>query len=147
MLSQTLFVAAALAAFSPRPDALAKNTPQIEPEIGDISGYYTCKGMEAGGKAYSGVAAITRRGDVYVVQWMVGSGSTFSGIGIRQGNSFSASWAIPSDKGLVRGVNVYRVETTSIGPRLQGRWASMPGPGALQNETLTFLRPMEDEEE
>ena len=77
---------------------------------------------------------------------VIGSGSNFTGIGIRQGNTFAASWALPGERGLVRGVNVYRVEPASGGPRLTGRWASMPGPGALQSETLTFLKHMEEEE-
>lgn len=146
MLSHTLLVLAAFSMNNPRPEIVAKNVPQLETEVGDISGYYTCKGMEVGGKSYSGVATIARKGDVYVVQWVIGSGSTFTGIGIRQGNTFSASWALPGERGIIRGVNVYRVETASGGPRLSGRWASLPGPGALQSETLTFLKQMDDEE-
>ena len=149
MFSPTFLVLAALSINSPRPEVVAKavkNVPALEAEIGDISGYYTCKGMEAGGKSYSGVVVISRKGDVYVVQWMVGSGSTFTGIGIRQGNTLATSWAIPGERGIVKGVNVYRIETASGGPRLTGRWTSMPGPGALQSETLTFLKQMEDDE-
>ncbi len=48
------------------------------------------------------------------------------------------------DKGLVRGVNLYRIEP---GPRLVGRWATLPGPGYMQNESLTFLKDLEEEEE
>ena len=149
MLPHTLLVLAALSMNDPRPEIVAKNVKnshQLETEVGDISGYYTCKGMEVGGKAYSGVAVISSKGDVYVVQWMVGSGSTFTGIGIRQGNTFAASWAIPGERGVVKGVNMYRIETASGGPRLTGRWASIPGPGVLQSETLTFLKQMEEED-
>lgn len=113
-------------------------------QIGEISGYYVCKGKETSGKTYSGIAVISKQNDVYVVQWVVGAGSTFVGIGIRQGDTLSASWAIPGDKGVVRGVNMYKIEP---GPRLVGRWASMPGPGRLQDEILTFLRPLEPEDE
>ena len=119
---------------------IAKSVPQ---EVGDISGYYSCKGVEAGGKAYSGVAVIAKKNDVYLVQWMVGGGSTFSGVGIRQGDTLSASWALPAERGIIRGVNVYRIDT---GPRLVGRWASVPGPGVVQTETLTFLKKLEPEE-
>lgn len=146
MLSHTLLVLTALSINSPRPEVVSKKVPYLETEVGDISGFYTCKGMEVGGKAYSGVASITRQGDVYVVQWMVGNGSTFAGIGIRQGNTLAASWAIPGERGVVKGVNMYRIETGSGGPRLTGRWTSMPGPGALQSETLTFLKHMDREE-
>jgi len=113
-------------------------------QIGEISGYYVCKGKETSGKTYSGIAVISKQNDVYLVQWVVGTGSTFVGIGIRQGDTLSASWAIPGDKGVVRGVNMYKIEP---GPRLVGRWASMPGPGRLQDEILTFLRPLDPEEE
>ena len=78
---------------------------------------------------------------------VVDGGANFSGIAIRQGNSLSGSWAIASERGLVRGVNVYRVESTTSGPRLVGRWASVPGPGVQQNETLTFLKKLEEPEE
>ena len=146
MLSHTMLVLAALSINSQRPVAVAKNVPGLQTEVGDISGYYTCKGKEVGGKTYAGVTSITRQGDVYVVHWMVGNGSTFTGIGIRQGNTLAASWAIPGERGLVKGVNMYRIETGSGGPRLTGRWTSMPGPGVLQSETLTFLKHMDREE-
>ena len=53
------------------------------------------------------------------------------------------SWAIPNERGMVRGVNLYRIEA---GPRLVGRWATVPGPGVMQSETLTFLKGLEAEE-
>jgi hypothetical protein len=113
-------------------------------EMSDISGYYTCKGKEVSGKSYSGITIITRKNDVYLVQWMLSGGSTFTGVGIRQGNTLSASWAMVADKGaLIRGVNMYRIDP---GPRLSGRWATIPGPGVVQTETLTFLKNLDEEE-
>jgi len=65
-------------------------------------------------------------------------------VGIRQGNTLATSWAMIADKGaLVRGVNLYKIET---GPRLTGRWATIPGPGVVQTETLTFLKNLDAEE-
>jgi hypothetical protein len=115
----------------------------VAPEIGDLSGYYTCKGQETGGKHYSGIAMLIKKNDLYIVQWMVTGGSTFTGIGIRQGETLAVSWALPTDRGLTRGVNLYKVES---GPRLVGRWASMPGPGILQSETLTFLKKLDTDD-
>jgi len=129
---------------------LAKNQPnlrQVEPEVADVSGYYTCKGQEAGGKNYTGIVVLTKKSDVYLIQWVVGGGSTFSGIALRQGNNLAASWSIPGERGIVRGVNLYRIESTSNGPRLVGRWASVPGPGIQQNETLMFLKKLDEPEE
>src|SRR5579871_980652 len=85
------------------------NLRQAEPETADLSGYYVCKGQEAGGKNYTGVAVLTKKSDVYLIQWVVGGGSSFSGIAIRQGNTLAASWSIPGERGIVRGVNLYRI--------------------------------------
>jgi hypothetical protein len=136
-----------IAANRPEPRvARAKTEPvRLEDEMNDISGYYSCKGREASGKTYSGIAVITRQNDLYMVQWMIGPGAGFTGVGIRQGNTLATSWAIPNDKGgLIRGVNLYKIES---GPRLTGRWASIPGPGVLQTETLTFLKRVEKDED
>ena len=146
MLNSTILALAALGAFGVnRPDGEAPKADvrALKADVGDLSGYYVCKGVEAGGKAYSGVAVLTRKSDVYLIQWVVGGGATFSGLAIRQGDSLSASWAIPNERGLIRGVNVYKIES---GNRLVGRWTSLPGPGVLQSETLTFLKQLEIEE-
>jgi hypothetical protein len=106
-------------------------------DLGDISGYYACSGKEGAGKTYSGVAVITKKNDAYLVQWIIGAGGAFYGVGIRQGDTLACSWAIPGDKGVVRGINIYRIET---GPRLVGRWTAFPGDGSIRTETLTFLK-------
>lgn len=123
--------------------------PQKDPrillkEVSDIAGYYTCKGVEAGGKKYSGIAVIAKKNDIYVVTWVIGGASTFAGVGIRQGDTLAVSWVMPVEKGFVRGVNLYKIEP---GPRLVGTWATLPGPGVLQKETLTFLKNLEPDEE
>lgn len=117
--------------------------PALQKEIGDLSGYYTCKGLELGGKSYSGVVVLSKKGDVYLVRWIVGAGAPFTGVGIRQGDIFAAGWALQEERGLVRGVNMYRIEP---GPRLTGRWASLPGPAVPQTETLTFLKHLDIED-
>lgn len=145
MLQQMFLALATTGLFNPA-DKVAPgrvDKAALAEEVGDLSGYYTCKGQEVGGKSYSGVAVITKKKDVYLIQWMVSGGSTFSGVAIRQGNTFSASWALPNERGLIRGVNVYRIDA---GPKLVGRWATLPGPGYLQNETLTFLKAVEEDE-
>ena len=143
-----LLLMASLVAFNsgspPATPSKADASKSVQAEVGDIgAGYYSCKKVEAGGKAYSGVAVVIKKNDIYLVQWMVGGGSTFTGIAIRQGDTLAASWALPAERGIVRGINVYRIEA---GPRLVGRWASVPGPGVLQNETLTFLKKLEPED-
>jgi hypothetical protein len=108
----------------------------------DIDGYYTCKGID-NLKNYNGIAVITKKEEVYVVQWMVGMGASFFGVGIRQGDTLAVSWALPGDvKGVVRGINVYHIEK---GPRLVGEWATLPGRGTVNRETLTFLKKLDSE--
>jgi hypothetical protein len=109
----------------------------------DITGYYSCRGTDGKGGSYSGVAVISKQREVYVVQWTIGVGSAFVGLGIRQGESLSVSWAMAGDKGsVVRGINVYRIEA---GPRLTGQWATLPGNGTINTETLTLLKRLEAE--
>lgn len=151
MYGSLLAVLSALELFGSAANPQLSKTPpnlrQVEPDMADISGYYTCKGQEAGGKNYSGMVVLTKKNDVYLIQWVVGGGSTFNGIAIRQGTNLAASWSIPGERGIVRGVNLYRIESTSSGPRLLGRWASIPGPGVQQNETLHFLKKLDDPED
>ncbi|MBM3995033.1 MAG: hypothetical protein FJ303_12895 [Planctomycetes bacterium] len=121
--------------------------PLVEPELVDLTGYYTCKGEEAGGKKYTGIVTLIKKNDVYLISWVVGTGSNFNGIAIRQGNQLAASWSITTERGLVRGVNLYRIESTSSGPRLIGRWSSVPGPGVQQNEMLAFLKKLDKDDD
>ena len=148
MYGSILIVLSALsAADNPKTDSkLAPGLRQTDAEVVDLSGYYTCKGQEAGGKNYTGVVVLTKKNDIYLISWLVGGGSNFSGIAIRQGTTLSASWAIATERGLLRGVNMYRIESTANGPRLSGRWASVPGPGVQQTETLTFLKKLETDD-
>src|SRR5262245_39490740 len=94
----------------------------------DLSGYYICDGTEGQDKTYKGTTVITKKNDIYVVQWVIGSGTSFTGVGVRTEEGFSAGWAMPvGDKGtLLRGVNTYRIEA---GPKLVGRWAAIPSDG------------------
>ncbi len=149
MLVPSLLLVTALNSFtSSRPDTPAGKADirEVRQEVGDLSGYYTCKGAEVGGKAYSGIAVLTKKNDVYSITWLVGGGSTFSGLAIRQGDTLAASWVIPGERGMVRGVNLYRIEPSAT-PRLVGRWATLPGPGIHQTETLTFLKKLDAEDE
>ena len=153
MLIPALFCTLLLAAPSTpenpekKSDPKTPKTPKVKAdpveEAPGIDGYYTCKGKEAGGKAYTGICVITKKNDVYVVSWMIGAGSSFTGIGIRQGNNLAVSWSITGDRGVVRGVNLYQIQS---GGRLSGRWATLPGPGVMQSETLTFLKKLDEEE-
>jgi len=123
---------------------VAKADYFAEKIVGDLSGYYICEGQEGPDKKYKGIAVITKKGDMYLMQWVMGS-VNFSGVAIRNDTTLAASWAMPvGDKGtIVRGVNMYRIEP---GPRLVGRWAVSASDGTIRTETLTFLRKIEDDD-
>src|SRR5205823_9258226 len=81
------------------PQLAKEGTPKVrpvEPEA-DLSGYYTCKGQEAGGKNYSGIVVLTKKNEVYLIQWVVGGGSSFTGIAIRQVDNLADSWSLGTD--------------------------------------------------
>lgn len=118
-----------------------KPAPVIAKDVGDLSGIYYARGQQADGKTYTGVVILERKGDVYAAQWNTG-GTTSLGVGVRQGESVSFGWALPGEKGVMRGVTVYKIQ----GKKLNGRWTSMPGPGVVMNETLEWLRALEDDE-
>jgi hypothetical protein len=112
--------------------------------VQDLSGYYVCEGQEGPGKTYKGITVITKKNDIYMVQWIIGPGVSFTGVGMQTEDGFTAGWAMPvGEKGtLLRGVNSYRIEA---GPKLIGRWAAIPSDGTLRSETLTFLKKFDDE--
>ena len=123
-------------------DSPIKKIP-AEEILFDIDGYYTCKGNEASGKTYTGVATIAKVNEIYVVSWNMGL-SSFSGVGIRQGENLAVSWSITAEGGKqIKGVNFYKIKQ---GPRLIGVWATLPGNGLMRRESLTFLKPFEKEE-
>lgn len=75
---------------------------------------------------------ITRRRDVYSVQWVVGRGG-YDGTGILTGNVLSVAFKF----GTMAGVAVYEIGQGPQGPVLNGRWTLHPGNGQTFNETLT----------
>ena len=146
MVRTTLLLAVAFCALAAnrndvpiKPVKLEKRRPLAA--TNDLTGYYVCRGREANGKSYSGIAVISKKNDIYMVQWVIGSGSTFVGVALRQGDTLATSWAIPNEKGVIRGVNMYKIYP---GPRLVGEWTTLPGPGVTQTEELEFLKKVDD---
>jgi len=148
MFPSSLLVLSLLALATPGVSDNTKNIAKAdffgEKIVGDLSGYYVCDGQEGPDKSYKGIAVINKKGDIYLIQWVVGAGLNFTGVGIRSDNTLAAGWAMPvGDKGsLMRGVNIYRIEA---GPKLIGRWAAVPSDGTMRSETLTFLKKIDDD--
>jgi hypothetical protein len=95
----------------------------------NIEGIYDCEGKNPGGAgAYKGTLSIIKNEDTYNVTWTI-AGSTYLGVGILDGNTFSVGY---TDSGKTwYGVVVYKVD----GPKLVGTWA-MAGNGKTGTETL-----------
>ena len=56
-------------------------------------------------------------------------------------NTFEG-YRIAEYRGVVRGINLYTIQSG----RLVGRWATLPGPGVMQSETLTFLKNIDEDD-
>lgn len=133
------------------PQSKPKKVEAEEVTVPDLSGIYECKGKEASsGKNYRGICTIERKSAVYAVTWMV-SGNAYAGIGLtsyREGvQVLSVSWALPTEKGVLRGINTYYVNKGEKGPSLFGSWATMPGNGQRNSESLTFLKELVGEDD
>lgn len=101
-------------------------------KIDEISGMYDCKSPH-----YSGMTIINKTGSIYQLWWIIGK-DQFYGVGIREGDTLSATWLSPDGR---YGLVVYRIEA---GPKLTGRYTMFPSNGTLQEEVLTFRRASGD---
>lgn len=115
---------------------------KLEPLAGDLSGFYSVAGSD-NGKKYAGVCQLEKHGDIYVVQWSI-RGNSFTGVGVRSGDTLAVGWATPTQGGVSRGVNVYRIESSK---KLVGRWSALPGNGLVATETLSWLKELSADEE
>jgi len=106
----------------------------------DVAGYYRVAGT-ANNEPYGGMALVERIGDVYRVQYLSGS-SPVIGIGIRIGDELVISWQLTDKSGI--GVTRYRIQPAG---KLIGIWASMPGNGRIENETMEWLAPSSEQDE
>ena len=122
---------AILSAHSPL--AAGEDTADKEKPV-ELDGSYKCAGTSDGGGKYEGTVEITKVGDAYRLEWVVG-GMKHAGIGIfdKDKGLLSTSWASAVEGGVITGVAVYTVEKD----KLTGRWAAFPGEGKIYDEVLT----------
>lgn len=106
-------------------------TPSSSPPSSSIKieGLYAVQGTNPDGGSYSGNVAITPKGNVYELQWSVGT--PYSGIGIRSQDVLSVSWGTPGGSGF--GIVAYKIDPDGS---LHGTWAT-PDNTRLGTETLT----------
>lgn len=116
-----------------------KPMPPMVPDAKETSleGIYRSVSREGDKAAIVTAATIRKAGSVYIVQWSTGT----AGIGIRTSAGFSVGWTMETDSGkMFRGVTVYQVK----GRTLRGQWATLPGPGRLHEETMTWMGGLEE---
>lgn len=106
-----------------------KPKPAVEEAV-DIVGKYRSELLEATGKTVVTEAVVERRGDAYLVTYMLGDKTLFVGTALRRGDQLSMSWI---SSGQI-GVSVYKIER---GPKLTGEYTTLGGIGATGKEVLT----------
>lgn len=93
-------------------------------------GEYAVKGTNPGGNGnYAGTLSMKKKGDVYEMQWSVGT--NYSGVGIQHGNVLSVGWGTTGHSGY--GVVSYHIAADGS---LTGQWATAKADG-MGTETLT----------
>lgn len=105
-----------------------KPKPAVEEAV-DIVGKYRSELLEATGKTVVTEAVIERRGDAYMVTYMLGDKTLFVGTAMRRGDQLSMSWISAGQIG----VSVYTIER---GPKLTGEYTTLGGIGATGKEVL-----------
>jgi hypothetical protein len=107
----------------------------------DITGIYMCEGENPDGGKYQGIVSIEKNGRAFTVTWLIGrGGQPVSGVGVRNGNSLSASYVVRLNQGIGVAVVGYRIEN---GRKLIGRYTALGGDGTVRTETLTFMKKLE----
>jgi len=117
------------AADSDRTFIVARRVRPKDEQI-DIVGKYQSECMQLDGTKFVSEVTIDRHGEGYLVTYWKGKGIAYVGVGLRQGDVFSMSWA---NAGQV-GITTYKIEP---GPRLVGQYTNLGGPGITSPETLT----------
>ena len=121
-----------LLAMSPSSFAESEQLPPPA-ELKPIEGFYAVAGLDHEGRGYFGTLLIGKHGSNYVFTWLLESGVTCKGVGMRDANEVSVA-------GLTGGgICVFRLTITVVDgkPRLAGKYAT----GDLQgSEVLTWLR-------
>ena len=108
-----------------------------------LDGTYTATGFNSDGSEYHAVVRIVRRGESFLVAWLVPKivdeamvlVPTSGGVAVKSGGTLAVSYYGQD----LTGVILYQIEDG--GERLVGRWVAAEGDGAVRSETLTRVRP------
>lgn len=102
-------------------------------ELKPIDGYYAVAGQDHEGRGYLGTLLIRKSGDNYIFTWLLESGVSCKGVGMRDVNELSVAGVTGN------GICVFRLTITEVNgrPRLAGKYATGDKQGS---EVLTWLR-------
>ncbi len=118
-----------LALTAPGCDWLSKLGGAPQPIPDDMTGNFTvAESANPGGGSYEGQTIISRRGDVWDVEWQLSNTPPYSGVGVRHGDVLGIGWGLGADYG----VAVYDLK----GTRLEGTWATKGSGDAPGTEVL-----------
>ena len=123
-----VFVFAGAFTQAPTPEQLPAPT-----ELKSIVGYYAVTGQDYDGRGYCGTCLIVKNGDNLVFTWLLESGISCRGVGMRD----DAAVSVACTSG--NGICVFRLTINEVNgkPRLMGKYATGNQQG---RETLTWLR-------
>ena len=109
---------------------LAVAEPASADSGADLSGAYTCSGINPDGSSYEGVVVeVVKVNDAYQLRWLADSEVIAVGMGIQTGDVLAVAYLSGTP-----GVVAYRIEQ---GDRLVGEWTVAGADGELFSETLT----------
>jgi len=91
-------------------------TPDSKDE--DIAGFYNISGKNPSGQAYDGGLIVKKQDEVYQFSWDV-NGSTYDGVGVRDGNLVAVGYGA-GDNGRGCGAVIYRIGDKALDGRLGG---------------------------
>lgn len=97
-----------------------------------LSGDYSCLGINANGGQYRAQITISKEGRGYFLTWRIGD-SVHNGVAIRTANILASSWSPgPNKHGLV----VYTIEPHGF---LKGLWSQYPDAKTINQENCELI--------
>jgi hypothetical protein len=112
--------------------ALAAAPSSAQEKAPKLEGTYDAVGKNPDGKEYKGTVTISKKGDVYKLEWKVGEG-THQGVGFMENGRLCCSWATEAaGGGIATGAVVYKIDKG----KLVGKWTQL-GLEKVYDETLT----------
>ena len=138
-LCLTTLLFAGLASLADTPASKGQKLELAEPKAVDLSGLYEVRGTDLKSK-YVGHCLLMRRGQGYIVNWLVGGLSTVgAGIHDLEKKTLSVSWSQMKGEQTVIGLTHYHVN----GQSMKGWWVTIPGDwSAKHHESLTWVKEL-----